>query len=394
MALDGRDPVTSCPTPTAAWESFAAAIAARDAGGAQRATTDGAWRSHGDSALIVYEAAAEEGFRLAASGPAWIEGDRAVLPVSIEAPGRSTSLYALLEQHDGSWSVSAGVRDDRHASLFLAGVLPAIFEVRDLGPSPEGEQWARARSEELRASSAAEGLQVELLEVHALPPRHRVVVGLRHLESGGRPVQEWVCLDTSDGAPREIGRSSYPNLGLLLTGIHAAWPAREAPVSGVKDQDLDAEGWKIINVLLLGLAEIARGTPPLANEAGRVPRALTEAIARTLEAAGRHREAAALRQSAATQPASASPGDSAQHAEPESGSRDALEPVRQELQRALDAFRKEKGIETTAAVLDESFLAEHGQELAGRLLRVLANTLPLLRPLAQDVPVSEPDPSS
>jgi hypothetical protein len=265
--------------------------------------------------------------------------------------------------------------------------------VRDLGPSPEGEQWARARSEELRSSSAAEGPQVELLGVHALPPRHRVVVGLRHLESG-RPVQEWVCLDTSDGAPREVGRSSYPSLGLLLTGIHATLPAREEPVSDVKDKGLDAEGWKIINALLLGLAEIARSTPPLADQAGRVPRVLTEAIARALEAAGQHREAAALRQGVAAQPAGASTGDSAQHTEPEIHARAELEPVRHELQRELEAFRKEKGVETNEAVLDESFLAEHGQELAGRLLRVLANTLPLLRPMVQDLPVSGPDPSS
>lgn len=394
MALDGRDSVTSYPTPTAAWDSFAAAIAARDADGARRATTDGAWRSHGDSAFIVYEMAAEGGFRLAASGPAWIEGDRAVLPVVIEASGRSTSLHALLEQRDGAWTVSAGVRDERHASLFLAGVLPAIFEVSDLGPSPEGERWAHPPSEEPRPASAAEGQQVELLGVHALPQRNRVVVGLRRTERGGRPVQEWVCLDTSDGAPREVGRSSYPNLGLLLTGIHSTLPAREAPVSGVKDQGLDAEGWKIINTLLQGLAEIARRTPPLADEAGLAPRTLTEAIARTLETAGRHREAAALRQSVATQPASASPGDNAQHTEPELHARDPLEPVRHELQRELEAFRKEKGIETNEAILGESFLAEHGRELAGRLLRVLANTLPLLRPMVQAVPVSGPDPSS
>src|SRR6185436_7217810 len=158
--MDRRDPVMSLPSPTAAWEAFAAAIAARDADAARRAATDGAWRGHGDSALLVYETATDGGFRLAASGPAWIEGDRAVLPVAIEAPGRSTSLYGLLEQHAGGWSVSAGIRDERHASLFLAGVLPAVLEVRDLGPSPEGERWARARSEE---QPAAAGTQVEIL---------------------------------------------------------------------------------------------------------------------------------------------------------------------------------------------------------------------------------------
>jgi hypothetical protein len=387
MALDGRGPVTSGSTPAAAWESFAAAIAARDADAARRAATDGAWRRHGDSAALVYQTATEEGLRLSASGPAWIEGDRAVLQVAIERPGRSAPLYVLLEQRDGSWTVSAGMRDDRHASLFLAGVLPAVFEVRDLGPSPEGDQWARARSEELRAS-AAEGSQVEILGVHALPPRNRVVVGLRRPESG-RSVEEWVCLDTGDGAPREIGRSSYPSLGLLLTGISATLPAREDPVSGVTDKAPDNEGWQVINALLQGLTEIARTTPPLADETGRAPQALGEAIARALETAGQHREAAALRQSVAAQPAGASIGDNAPHTGSEIQPRDALEPVRQELQREIDAFRKEKGIAADAALLDPSFLAEHGQELSARLLRVLANARPLLRMMVGDVPASE-----
>jgi hypothetical protein len=379
MALDGRGPVTAGSTPAAAWGAFAAAIAARDAGAAKQAATDGAWRRHGDSAALVYQTATEEEFRLSASGPTWTEGDRAVLQVAIEKPGRSASLYVLLEQRDGSWRVSAGVRDDRHASLFLAGVLPAVFEVPDLGPSPEGEQWARA--------VAAEGSQVEILGIHALPRRNRVVVGLRRQESG-RPVEEWVCLDTGDGGPRELGRSSYPSLGVLLTGISATLPAREEPVSGVKDKGPEIDGSQIINTLLQGLSEIARTTPPLADETGRVPQVLTEAIARALETAGRHREAAALRQSVAAQPARASAGDNAPPTGLQSQSPDALEPVRQELQRELDAFRQEKGIAATASLLEAPFLAEHGQALSGRLLRVLANALPLLRPMARDLSAS------
>jgi hypothetical protein len=203
-----------------------------------------------------------------------------------------------------------------------------------------------------------------------------------------------VCLDTSAGTPRELARSSYPSLGLLLTGIHATLPAREQPVSGVEDEVPDPESWKIINTFLQGLAEIARATPPLPGEPTRVPRVLTEAIARALEGAGQHREAAALRQNLTTQPASASTGDHAPPTQPEPPARGALEPMRQELQREIEAFRKEKGIETNDAILDEPFLAEHGRELAGRLLRVLANTLPLLRPMVQDVAGSEPDPSS
>jgi len=386
---------TSGSTPDAAWEAFAAAIAARDADAARRATAEGAWRGHGDSASMVYETAAKGGFRLAAAGPAWIEGDRAVLPVAIEAPGRSTRLYGLLERRGGSWGVSAGVRDERHASLFLAGVLPAIVEVRDLGPSPEGEEWARARSEELRASSAAEGppVQAEILGVHALPERKRIVVGLRRAESG-RPVEEWVCLDTGGGAPQELARSSYPSLGLLLNGIQATLPPREAPVSGDKGESPDPAEWKIINTFLAGLAEVARRAPPPADKSGRIPEVLTEAIARALEGAGRHPEAAALRQQQAAQQAGASAGDDARHAALELSPPDKLEPLRQELQREIDAFRKEKGIETEEAIVGEAFLAEHGQELSGRLLRVLANTFPQLRSMVQDVASSGPDTSS
>jgi hypothetical protein len=186
MALDRGDPVTSRPTPVAAWEAFAAAIAARDAEAARGAASPDAWRGHGDSALTVYETASQDGLRLAASGSPWIEGDRAVLPVRIEAPGRATSLFALLEQRSGSWSVSAGVRDERHASLFLSGVLPAVFEVRDLPASPEGEQWARAGSSEPHAPEAAAPSQAELLGVHALPQRDRVVVGVRRPDRNGR----------------------------------------------------------------------------------------------------------------------------------------------------------------------------------------------------------------
>jgi hypothetical protein len=377
--------VTAYSTPAAAWEAFAAAIAARDADGARRAATEGAWRGRGDSASIVYETAAEAGFRLAASGPAWIEGDRAVLPIAIEAPGRSTSLFGLLEQRDGSWSVSAGVRDERQASLFLAGVLPAVVEVSDLAPSPEGEQWARARS--------AEGQQVEILGVHTLPQRNRMVIGLRHADSSGRPASEWVCLDTGDGAPREVARSSYPSLGLLLNGISAPLPARAESVPGATDKGMNTEGAKVINTFLQGLTEIARTTPPPADGAGRLPQVLTESIARALESAGQHREAAALRQLPATQPASVSTGADAQPAEPGRTAPDELEPVRQELQREIDAFRTEKAIATDVAILDESFLAEHGQELAGRLLRVLANALPRLRPMLQDALASGPSTS-
>ena len=390
--------MTACSTPAAAWDAFASAIAARDADAAQRVATAGAWLGHGDSASIVYETAAEEGFRLPASGPAWIEGDRAVLPVRIEAPGRATSLYGLLEQHDGSWSVSAGVRDERHASLFLAGVLPAVFEVTDLGPAPEGEPWARARLEELRGPAAAAGSPAELLGVHALPQRNRVVLGLQHPDSGGRPVQDWVCLDTSEGAARELARSSYPSLGLLLTGIPATLPAREEPVSGAKDKGLDPEEWKVINTFLLGLTKLARSTPPLPDPSGqvpgRVPEVLTEAIARALEGAGQHRDAAALRQKLATPPAGASTGEGAPPTELEIHAPDKLEPVRDELQRVLEAFRKEKGIEPSKAILDAAFLAEHGQELAGRLLRVLANALPLLKPMGEAGPGSGPAPAS
>ncbi|HWU89999.1 MAG TPA: hypothetical protein VN253_22205 [Kofleriaceae bacterium] len=221
-----------------------------------------------------------------------------------------------------------------------------------------------------------------------------MVVGLRHLDHSARPVQDWVCLDTSGGASREVGRSSYPSLGLLLTGISATLPALEEPVSGVSDKVPDAEGWKIVNALLQGLAEIARGTPPPADGPGRVPTALAEAIARALEAAGRHREAAALRQDVAARPARASTGDSARHTESELHPPDALEPVRHELQRELDAFRTEKGIETQEALLTAPFLAEHGQELAGRLLRVLANARGLLRPMVQAGSTSEPDTAS
>jgi hypothetical protein len=391
--MDRRDPVMSLPSPTAAWEAFAAAITARDTDAARRAATDGAWRGHGDSAQIVYETATDGGFRLAASGPAWIESDRAVLPVAVEARGRSTSLYGLLEQRDGSWSVSAGVRDERHASLFLAGELPAVLEVRDLGPSPEGERWARARSEE-QPAAAAVGSQVEILGIHALPSRNRVVIGLRRAAGGGRPAEEWVCLDTGDGALRELGRSSYPSLGLLLGGISATLPARGDQVSSATDKGLDAEGWQIINTLLLGLTEIARAAPPPADRSGHLPQVLTEAIARALETAGQHREAAALRQKVATLPAGVPTGDSGPHTEPESRPPDALEPVRQELQRELDAYRAEKGIDASTSILDAAFLADHGPELAGRLMRVLANARPLLRPMVRDAPASGPGTSS
>lgn len=399
--------MSSVATPAAAWDAFAAAIAAHDAAAAKGAATDGAWRRHGDAAALVYQTATEGQFRFSASGPAWIEGDRAVLPVAIERPGRSAPLYVLLEQRDGSWSVSAGVRDERHASLFLAGVLPAVFEVPDLGPSPEGEQWARARSEELRAAAAAAAAEgtpvpVEILGVHALPQRNRVVVGLRRPESG-RAVEEWVCLDTSDGAPREIRSSSYPSLGLLLEGVSATLPAREAP-AGVKEAGMDAEGWRIVNTLLQGLTEIARTSPAPAHQSGSTPQVLTDALTRALETAGRHPEAAALQQAVAAQlgaagnagSAAGNAGSAAGNAasaprtEPELPSQDALEPVRQELQREIDAFRAEKGIAPEVPLLDARFLAEHAQELSARLLRVLANALPRLRPAAQDAPASGP----
>lgn len=378
--------VTAHSTPAEAWEAFAAAIAANDVQGAMRAATREAWCGRGDSAQMVYETATEAGFRLSAAGPAWIEGDRAVLPVKIEAPGRSTTLLGLLERRDGSWSVSAGVRDERHASLFLAGVLPAVFEVTDLGSSPEGEQWARARSE-------------ELLGVHALPQRNRAVVGLKRMEDG-RPVSEWVCLDTSGGEPRELSRSSYPSMGLLLNGIEAPMPAREAPVSDAKAQGLDSEDWKIINTFLIGLTELARTTAPLADKSktGSVQEVLTESIAQSLEAAGQSGDAAALRQKVAELPpgAGTGTGDRAQPTGLAPVSPDQLEPVRQELQREIDAYRTEKGLDPNAAITDKAFLTEHGQELSGRLLRILANALPQLRPMLQSLSGSGagPDTSS
>jgi hypothetical protein len=145
---------------------------------------------------------------------------------------------------------------------------------------------------------------------------------------------------------------------------------------------------QLIHAFFQSLAEISRSTPPLPDDTGRLPRALTEALARTFEGAGQHREAAALRQKLVAPPAGASTGDAAPPAEPALAAPDPLEPVRHELQRELDAFRKEKGLETNEALLAESSLAAHGPELAGRLLRVLANALPLLRPMVQDAPVS------
>ena len=192
-----------------------------------------------------------------------------------------------------------------------------------------------------------------------------------------------MCLDTSGAEPRELARSSYPSLGLLLNGIDAKLPAREAPVSDANAKGLDSEDWKIINTFLIGLTQLARTTAPLADQSkgGSVQEVLTESIAQSLEAAGQQRDAAALRQKVAALPADAGTGDGAQPTGLAPVSPDQLEPVRQELQREIDAYRQEKGLEPSVSLTDKAFLAEHGQELSGRLLRILANALPQLRPL-------------
>jgi hypothetical protein len=395
LALDGGAAVSGHATPEAAWEAFAAAIAARDEGAARRAATDGAWAGRGDSVAMVYQSAVEDGFRLAATGPAWIDGDRAVLPAAIEREGRSASLFALLERRGGAWGVSAGVREERQASLFLAVALPAVVEVPELGPSPEAERWARDQA----AATGAAGAAAEIVGVHALPARGRAVVGLRRTE-GGRPVEEWVCLDTGGDAPRELGRSSYPSLGLLLTGVSAALPARAAQAAagaaGVAGTGASAAGagagaadWKAVNALLQGLTELAREAPASTSASASgapapLPEALTQAIAGALETSGRPAEAAALQQQVAAQKAGAEAGGATPHAP------DALDPLRAALRREIDAFRAEKGIAAETSLLDAAFMAEHGQELSTRLLRVLAGGLPPL----QGTPAAGPGPSS
>lgn len=360
-------------TPEAAWAAFAAAVAAQDAGAARGAATEGAWAGRGDSAAMVYEQAAEEGFALAAAGPAWIEGDRAVVPGKLERGGRSSAVYGLLERRGGAWGVSAGVREERQASLFLAGALPAVVEVRELGGSPEAERWARERIEE---AQAAGGAAVKIVGVHALPARDRAVVGLERAE-GGRPVQEWVSLDTSGGGARELGRSSYPSLGLLLTGVSAALPAAAGAEGGAGGDDL-----KVVNALLQALTEVARAMPapaPSEDRSGDVSEALGQAIGRALEQAGLPGAATALQQQVAA--ASAAAGAEATRAP---DARDALDPARAELLRELIAFRTEQGLAAGTSLLDPAFLAAHGQALSDRLLRVLAGAISKLRgsPLA------------
>jgi hypothetical protein len=203
------------------------------------------------------------------------------------------------------------------------------------------------------------------------------VVGLERTE-GGRPVEEWVCLDTSGDAPREIGRSSYPSLGLLLTDVSAALPAREAP-AGAGAASAGAEGgedWKAVTALLQALTEGARDAPtpsPATGSPAPLPEALTQAIAGALETAGRPGEAAALQQQVAALQSGANTGGAAPHTP------DALDPLRAALRRELDAFRAEKGIAAGTPLLDAAFMAEHGQELSTRLLRVLSGALPPLR---------------
>jgi hypothetical protein len=152
-------------------------------------------------------------------------------------------------------------------------------------------------------------------------------------------------------------------------------PAREASGADANSEIANPEGWNIINTLLRGLAEIPRGAASATGEPDRSPDTLGDAIARALETAGQHREAAVLRQQLAAPPVGAGTGERAQLAP---SSQDRLEPLRRELQRELDAFLGERGLTTPATLLEDPALAEPRRELSGRLLRVLANAMPLL----------------
>ncbi len=134
------------PDPGSAYVSFMAATTARDVELAMASATTESWRRHGESAAKVFHTAAGEGFEFVEPQTPYVVGDRAVIESKVQRvgePWRSVAMYFMLECIDGSWGVSAAVREEKHAALFMKGLVPAVFEIEDLGPSPHAEGWAR-----------------------------------------------------------------------------------------------------------------------------------------------------------------------------------------------------------------------------------------------------------
>ncbi|MDQ7778529.1 MAG: hypothetical protein RDV41_02320 [Planctomycetota bacterium] len=142
-ALLGCSGSPSPGSPKSAIEKLHQAIQAGDEAAAKGVFTAEAWDRADDSGRHFYEQAARKKFALQPKEPR-VQGARAVVETDVVIDGKVRDTVYFYAVQDGSdWKLAAMDENARHVDHYLAGRLPALFDLKGMPSSPELDELAK-----------------------------------------------------------------------------------------------------------------------------------------------------------------------------------------------------------------------------------------------------------
>lgn len=203
---------------------FVDAVERGDEAAARAAATARGFADPGDSAWRYWNHLRTQGMIGEPARRAFVQGDRAVVEVSVGWPQGpqptvldaeskrrmklSHVVFLLLVAEDGVWRVEGAAKPRASAALFLAGVVSGVPSWSDLPFSEEGAAFAAAM-----IAAVGTGTTVVV---------DATVDADRFSQLGARVLRE--SIDAYAGAPEALGAVEAPGLGRLLVGL--AWRVR------------------------------------------------------------------------------------------------------------------------------------------------------------------------